>query len=89
MPDILRSLDGPVEGDPKLIERPEIIIVSKSELPDADVVAELLQESLGKPVRCVSAVTGKGLPDLISEILRTLTHIEEQDDPFPSQGIDG
>ncbi len=75
--------------DPTLIERPEIIIVSKSELPDADVVAELLQESLGKPVRCVSAVTGKGLPDLISEILRTLTHIEEAEDPFTSQGIDG
>lgn len=63
--------------DSTLIERPEIVVVTKCELPDAAAAAELLAESTGKPVRLISAVTGKGLPDLIKEILSLLEEAAE------------
>ena len=65
--------------DASLLDRPEIITVTKCELPDANAVAELLEEDLGKPVHRISAVTGKGLPQLITEILNHL----KPDDSFP------
>ena len=58
--------------DEKLGERPEIIVVSKCELPDAAATAELLAESTGLPVLQISAVTGKGLPDLLKRIVAEL-----------------
>jgi len=58
--------------DPHLAERPELLVVTKSELPDASAVAELLHETTGKEVLQVSAVTGKGLPQLLQATLRLL-----------------
>jgi GTP-binding protein len=58
--------------DPSLLERPEIVVVSKSELPGARNLAETLQEGISAPVLCISAVTGKGLPGLIAAIWRAL-----------------
>jgi len=63
--------------DKSLIERPQIIVITKSELPDADAAAELLAEDIDRPVLRISAVTGQGLPELISEILKTLEPLEE------------
>ncbi len=63
--------------DPTLVERPEIVVVTKCELPDAAAAAELIAETTDQPVRQISAVTGKGLPDLIKEILRLLEAEEE------------
>ena len=65
--------------DAELIERPEIIAVSKCELPGAAELAELMSEELGKPVLQVSAVTGKGLPQLIQAIL---TAMRDEEDAF-------
>ncbi|MGV2337271.1 MAG UNVERIFIED_CONTAM: hypothetical protein LVR18_25335 [Planctomycetaceae bacterium] len=48
--------------DASLAERPEILVVTKAELPDAAACAELLQETTGRDVLLVSAVTGRGLP---------------------------
>ncbi len=58
--------------DPKLLERPELVAVTKCELPDADAVAELLEEDLGRPVLKISAVTGAGLPELLGRIRQLL-----------------
>ncbi|MFN0055713.1 MAG: GTPase ObgE [Planctomycetales bacterium] len=58
--------------DPSLLERPEIVVVTKSELPGARELAEALQAELQQPVHCLSAVTGKGLPELVASIWRTL-----------------
>ena len=58
--------------DESLLQRAEIIVVTKCELPDADALAELLEIDLGKPVLKLSAVTGKGLPQLISRVLHEL-----------------
>jgi GTP-binding protein len=67
--------------DASLAERPEIIVVTKCELTDAETVAELLQEKIQKPVLLISAVTGRGLPDLISRIFHELSAIDEN---FPT-----
>ncbi len=68
--------------DETLTERPEIIAVTKSELPDANAVAELLREDLEKAVITISSVTGDGLPDLIAEIRRRLQQLEEENAEF-------
>ncbi|MEM1303792.1 MAG: Obg family GTPase CgtA, partial [Planctomycetota bacterium] len=49
-----------------LAERPEIVAVSKAELPDAPAVRDLLAEATGREVLLFSSVTGEGLNDLLS-----------------------
>lgn len=56
----------------ELAERTEIVVVSKCELPEAGETARLLAEETGGPVMQISSVTGKGLPDLISTIMKEL-----------------
>ena len=63
--------------DSKLGELPEILIVSKCELPDADAVAEFLEETYGKPVLKISSATGEGLQTLISRILSELQKLDQ------------
>jgi GTP-binding protein len=58
--------------DPRLGERPEIVAVTKADLPEAAAVREQLAASLGRPVLLVSAVTGQGLNELIAAVVRTL-----------------
>ncbi|MCA9087466.1 MAG: GTPase ObgE [Planctomycetaceae bacterium] len=58
--------------DPALVERPELIVVTKCELPDAEACAELLGESTGRPVRMISSATGHGLTELTREIVDLL-----------------
>lgn len=63
--------------DPALGRRPEIVVISKCELPDAAAAAELLEESIGRPVLRISAVTGEGLSSLIAEVFDVLRHVDE------------
>ncbi len=63
--------------DAKLAERPEIVVVSKAELPDTETVAELLEETLGRPVLRLSAVTGKNLRTLVDMIFGLLRERDE------------
>lgn len=62
--------------DPTLAERPEIVVVSKAELPGAAELADALVEELGRPVFCISAVTGKGLPALVAAIWQELSALK-------------
>lgn len=66
--------------DPALAERPEIICVTKAELPDASACAELLRDVTGREVFLISAVTGKGLPELNQLILRKLSELSPGED---------
>jgi GTP-binding protein len=59
-----------------LLDRPEIVVVSKAELPGAQEVAESLQQELGVYVRCISAVTGKGLPALLTTVWHELAALK-------------
>ena len=72
--------------DATLLDRPEIIAVTKSELPDAAAVRDLLAEDTRRPVLLMSAVTGAGLPQLIAEILRELDTVASGE-PASSGGL--
>ena len=56
----------------QLGERPEILVVSKGELPEADTVAQQLSAETGREVFTISAVTGRGLDKLRYEIAAAL-----------------
>jgi GTP-binding protein len=58
--------------DTKLGDRPEILAVSKNELPGAASVRERLSAELGRDVLSISAVTGAGLDKLLFAIGRAL-----------------
>ncbi|MFZ9089503.1 MAG: GTPase ObgE [Planctomycetaceae bacterium] len=69
--------------DPQLAERPELICVTKAELPDAAACAELLAEETGQSVNLISAVTGQGLPELNRMIVAALSELSPES-PVPS-----
>jgi GTP-binding protein len=66
--------------DPALGRRPEILCVTKAELPDAGTCAELLHEITGRDVLLISAVTGRGLPELNRLILDLLPTLDSSPD---------
>ncbi len=51
--------------DPALVQRPEIVVVTKADLPLAATVASELSAELGQDVLLISAVTGQGLDRLL------------------------
>ena len=65
--------------NPVLATRPEILCVTKAELPDAATCAELLRETSGKDVHLISAVTGQGLKELNELIFLRLSESLGQD----------
>ncbi len=48
-----------------LATRPEILVVSKMDLPGSDEVRDRLSKELGREVLAISAVTGRGIPALL------------------------
>lgn len=60
-----------------LDSRPEILVVTKSELPDAETLAELLEAEVKKPVLLISSATGQGLDMLKKRILQALNELAE------------
>lgn len=56
----------------KLGERPEVIAITKAELPGAKELRDQLAEQTGKEVFLISAVTGEGLNKLTGAIARML-----------------
>jgi GTP-binding protein len=64
--------------DPVLLERPEIIVVTKADLPGAEEVRGRLADETGHPVLLISAVTGLGLNKLIGAIALAL---QQRDKP--------
>jgi GTP-binding protein len=61
-----------VRYDAALGERPEIVVVSKCELPGAQEVRHDLAQALGREVIAVSAVTGQGLDTLLAAVVAAL-----------------
>jgi GTP-binding protein len=58
--------------DEELARRPEIVVVSKAELPGSAEVRDGLAAQLGREVLAISAVTGQGLDRLVHAIVREL-----------------
>lgn len=59
--------------DAALAERPEIIAVSKAELPEASQVRDELTAAIDRPVLLFSSVTGEGLDKLLNQTYALLT----------------
>ena len=69
--------------DPAIGEKPEIIVPSKMDLPDAREVLERCREELeelGRPVVPISAATGEGLPELVAAIREVLARLDGEDE---------
>jgi GTPase len=62
----------------ELGKRPEIVVITKCELPGADEVREQLAAEIGRDVLAISAVTGQGLDKLIWQIARVLDEQKEE-----------
>jgi GTP-binding protein len=58
--------------DERLGRRPEIVVVSKAELPEAEAIRDALAAQIGRDVIAVSAVTGQGLDRLLHAIVTQL-----------------
>ena len=68
-----RVVRGELEQyDVALGRRPEIVAVTKVELPDALGVRDRLARELGLDVLAISAVTGQGLDQLSHRVIRAL-----------------
>ncbi len=52
--------------------RPEIVVVTKAELPGAQDIAQALSDETDGEVLTISAVTGAGLPNLLNRISQVL-----------------
>ena len=75
--------------DANLAARPEIIVVSKCELATAVDLQGMLQKETGRPVHLISAVTGKGLPELVSMIWTTLKAWQQKQDEAQLEPVAG
>ncbi|MBM4089438.1 MAG: GTPase ObgE [Planctomycetes bacterium] len=53
-------------------ERPEVLAVTKADLPGAEDVRQQLASEVGKDVLLISAVTGRGLNQLVHAVVRCL-----------------
>jgi len=61
-----------VRYDESLGRRPEIVVVSKAELPGAEEIRAALAAAIGRDVIAVSAVTGQGLDRLLAAVVAQL-----------------
>jgi GTP-binding protein len=61
-----------VQYNETLGDRPELVAVTKAELPDAELICRQLADDLQRDVLLVSAVTGQGLNQLTASIVRAL-----------------
>jgi len=64
--------DELAQYDEALTTRPEILVVSKAELPEAQDVKAALEELTGREVLLISAVTGQNLNILVKKIVTAL-----------------
>ncbi|MBN1912107.1 MAG: GTPase ObgE [Pirellulales bacterium] len=58
--------------DPELGRRPEILAVTKADLPAAAALRDELAGRVDQPVYLISAVTGQGLNDLVGAVCQVL-----------------
>ncbi|MEO2033434.1 MAG: GTPase ObgE [Planctomycetaceae bacterium] len=68
--------------NPQLAQRPEILCVTKAELPDAETCAELLRETSGRDVHLISAVTGHGIDQLHQMVVQRLSSLHDDRSPI-------
>jgi GTPase len=60
-----------------LAQRPELVVVTKMDLTGAEEARDRLAAELGREVLTISAVTGKGIPNLLNAIRQQLNNRPE------------
>jgi GTP-binding protein len=59
----------------ELIQKPQLIVLNKMDLPESGALAARFQSALGnREVTTISAETGTGVDQLISRIVQVLDH---------------
>jgi GTP-binding protein len=76
-----------VEYNDRLGQRPEVVAVTKCELPDAEAVRDQLRKECSTEVLLISAVTGQGLNTLVGAVAATMAHELEKSQPKPSSRV--
>jgi GTP-binding protein len=69
---------------PALAERPEIPVVTKMDLTGAAEAKERIGRELGRPLLAISAVTGRGVPELVRHVAERLAALAEEPGPNPA-----
>ncbi len=64
--------------DEDMAARPEIVALTKADLPMAEEVRAQFETHLGRPVLLISAVTGRGLNQFTEQVLRALDQQRSQ-----------
>jgi GTP-binding protein len=57
--------------NPELAAKPEIVVLTKIDLSDSDQAAELLASQIDRPVIAISAVTGRGISELVERMYQS------------------
>ncbi|MFN0135133.1 MAG: GTPase ObgE [Phycisphaerae bacterium] len=74
---------------PRLAERTEILVGTKTDLTDAEVSMEMLREDLPKPIMAISGVTGQGLKELAEAMWTAVDEVKrEERERAPQARID-
>jgi GTP-binding protein len=56
----------------KLAEKPEIIVANKMDLTDSEKAFEAFQETIQKKAFAISAVSGKGIPQMLDYLWKEI-----------------
>ncbi len=67
------TLEAELSGhNPKLLERPALIVANKMDLPQAEENRQRLEEAFGSRLLFISAVTGQGVEELVERVYQVL-----------------
>ena len=62
---------------PRLAERPELLVATKMDVTGAEEARRRLEAELGREVPGISAVTGRGIPQLLHRIVESLVELRK------------
>ena len=89
--------------NPDLMKRPQLIVANKMDIPEAKDNAQRLEDELGQPIHCISAVSGQGVEELmekaaalikatppkISQVEERVIRRFEEEPPFMINKVEG
>jgi GTP-binding protein len=90
--DPLRDLDSVNEElalfNPRLEDRPQLVVLNKMDLPQAQELWPLIEEEMarrGVPACCISAATGSGVRQMLYQVLQLLEGLPEEPEVTPQE----
>lgn len=74
---------------PALVDRPELVVVTKMDLTGAAEARARIAAALGREVLAISAVTGQGIPALVHRIADLVERLPAAESATPTPGTEG